>query len=173
VPEPEADFDLAAELADELGVETDAAIPTDPDGFQSVLQSFKRGIHEQIGPDECDARYDLAIAYKEMGLVEDAVENLELAIAGGVRKVEGLALLGECKVELGRPAEAVTHLLTALGMAAADPETTVSLQYELGTALRAAGRGREALDAFRKVAASDPGFREVRQQISELEQTGA
>jgi tetratricopeptide (TPR) repeat protein len=173
VPESEADFDLAAELADELGVETDAAIPTDPDGFQSVLQSFKRGIHEQIGPDECDARYDLAIAYKEMGLVEDAVENLELAIAGGVRKVEGLALLGECKVELGRPAEAVTHLLTALGMAAADPETTVSLQYELGTALRAAGRGREALDAFRKVAASDPGFREVRQQISELEQTGA
>ena len=38
-----------------------------------------------------------------------------------------------------------------------------------GCALRAANRGTEALDAFRKVAASDADFREVQQQIAELE----
>ena len=125
-----------AELADELGVQTDTVIDTDPDGFESVLQSFKKGIHEQIGPDECDARYDLAIAYKEMGLVDDAIENLELAIQGGARQVEALSLLASCKLELGKPVEAVIHLEMALLQATEGDEATMSLH--LRARLRAA-----------------------------------
>ena len=114
------------------------------------------------------ANYDLAIAYKEMGLLDDAVAELEIVRRAGRMPVESFAvLLATCKLGLGRPLEAAVVLEEALS-GAGDDESTVSLRYELGEALLAAGKPAEALDAFRKVASFDPNYRDVGERISEL-----
>ena len=168
-PALDGDFDLAAELSVELGDEPDEPSEKEAAGFQTIFEAFKKGIHETLGPEECDARYDLAIAYREMGLIEDAVEALDVAISGGSRRVEALSLIATCKLELGRPEESVAHLEEALTIVGAEGEAVTSLHYERASALQAAGQTADALEGFRKVAAEDPSFREVEAQIAELE----
>jgi tetratricopeptide (TPR) repeat protein len=160
-------FDLAAELEQELSG-GDTAPDQSGHGFDDVFSAFKKGIEDQIGAEDADAHYDLAIAYKEMGLLEDALRELELVQQTGARLVETLSLLARCKLDLGRPQEAVTDLKGALQIADS-AESELSLRYELGEVLVASGKPSEALEAFKKVAAVDPAHREVQDRIAELQ----
>ena len=86
-----------------------------------------------------------------------------------VRKIEGLALMAMCKVELGRPEEAAGHLAEALAITSEGDECIVALRYDVGEALLVAGKRGEALDAFRKVAGLDGSFRDVQERLAELD----
>jgi tetratricopeptide (TPR) repeat protein len=164
------DFDLAAELAAEMG--DDEPATSSGSGVETVFSAFKRGIQDQLDEHDCGARYDLGIAYREMGLLDDAVEQLELAARGGERRVESLAVLATTKLELDRPEDAVLHLREALALAGPTSPMTTGLRYELGVALTAAGERGEALAMLRQVAAVDRDFREVATRIKDLEATG-
>ena len=154
-------FDLAAEIDGEEGASDE--------GFQEVFDAFKKGVQEQISEGDSETHYDLAIAYKEMGLLEDAIEQLDMVRRSGNMQIEALSLMATCKVEIGRPLEAAGHLSEALVCASDGDEAVVSLRYDLGEALLAAGKHGEALEAFQKVTADDADFRDVKQRISELE----
>ena len=164
---PEEDsFDLAAELESSSDK---GAGGVGEQGFEEVFRAFKREIQEQIGEDESETHYDLAIAYKEMGLLEDAVAELEIVIRAGQMPLHSFAiLLSTCKIGLELPHEAASVLQDALDSGEGDEATEVSLRYELGESLLAAGQSAEALDAYRKVAASDPEYREVGARIKQL-----
>jgi tetratricopeptide (TPR) repeat protein len=179
-PTDDNPFDLAAELEQAVGeVVPEHDDPTSPDltlggvapELEELFNSFKRGIQEQLGEDETEAHYDLGIAYREMGLLEDAIREFELASRGDERRLGSLALLGACKVDAGRPKEAVADLSKALKLAARDPEATKGLRYELASALEACGEKDRALKAYGLVKKADPDFRDVRQRIKELERS--
>ena len=61
---------------------------------------------------DADTHYDLAIAYKEMGLNEDAVRELETVLKTGSRSIGALSLLATCKLALGMAEDAAAHLRT-------------------------------------------------------------
>jgi tetratricopeptide (TPR) repeat protein len=160
------DYDLAAELAADLDEGAEGEGESD---FDAVLGAFKRGIQGQLGEEDCDARYDLAIAYREMGLLEDAVAELEIASRGGSRQLEALAVLATTKIELDRADEAIEHIWSALRVAGHESEMAVALRYDLGVAFLAKGEKEPALRAFKMVAQRDVNFRDVAERIAELE----
>ncbi len=165
-PEPEDDFDLAAELEDEeIGL---ATAERSGAAFDKVFAAFKKGIQDQVGEEESETHYDLAIAYKEMGLLEDAVRELETVQRAGARPAETLSLMAACKLELGEAAVAAMHLSDALAIVGEGSSSAVSLRYDLGEALLAAGDRAGALDAFKKVAARGPQFRDVADRLRGL-----
>jgi tetratricopeptide (TPR) repeat protein len=165
------DFDLAAELSNHLEDTATQGRGTTAEAFDDVFRAFKKGIETHLGPEEIEAHYDLAIAYKEMGLLDDAVRELEIVVRGG-RKLEGLTLMAACKIELERPEEAAHHARAALALPDLPREATTALLYELGVALAAAGQRAEALASLREVAAADREFRDVAERIKELERSG-
>ena len=94
-------FDLAAELADELG-----ELGGEPrrrgrgavgDDFQysvdEVFSEFKKGLEKVVKPEDVDTHYDLGIAYKEMGLIDDAIGEFDVARQGCVGKKNELDCL--------------------------------------------------------------------------------
>jgi len=167
----EGEFDLAAMLdedeSDATGtIGTLLGVGAVGRGFAEVFSAFKKGIQEQVEEGDADTRYDLAIAYREMGLHEDAVRELEAVLRTGTRAIEALSLLANCKLALGDATAAALHLEDALQRAGDSDESAVSLRYDLGEALLAAGRDPEAREAFQKVAAADPSFRDVVERIS-------
>jgi tetratricopeptide (TPR) repeat protein len=161
------DYDLAAELAADL--DESAAEGEDESDFGAVLGAFKRGTQDQLGEEDCAARYDLAIAYREMGLLDDAVGELEIASRGGSRQLEALAVLATTKIELNRADEAIEHIWSALRLAGHESEMAIALRYDLGVAFLAKGEREAALRAFRMVAQRDWHFRDVAERIAELE----
>jgi len=54
--------------------------------FEEVFDEFKRGVEQVIAPDDFQTRYDLGIAYNEMGLKDDAFRELIQSLRFSLRR---------------------------------------------------------------------------------------
>lgn len=166
-----ADFDLAAELSGALGEEPDGRTPAqtaESEGFEEVFAAFKAGVKREVGDGDTEAHYDLGIAYKEMGLLEDAIGEFRIALADAGRRIPCLHLMGVCALELGRGPDAVAHLSEALSGGPLPAEQEAALRVDLGRAHHACGdvaRARVELEAAR---AAEPSFAGIERLLAEL-----
>jgi tetratricopeptide (TPR) repeat protein len=121
--------------------------------------------------------YNLGIAFREMGLLEEAIAELQTAISAlnpEIQKQEILSvssLLGLCLVEAKNYPEAVECLGSALAIGGGDrkDEEYLSLQYDLANACAMAGDLRRARGLFQKIHLENPHFRDTAKRIQELD----
>jgi tetratricopeptide (TPR) repeat protein len=132
------------------------------------LSEFKKGLEDQIGSEDTETHFNLGIAYKEMGLFDDAVEQFDKAMHDPLRRIDCLTLKGICLIEKGAFERAVTVFKTGLALVDLKAEERTSLYYELGLLYQSWGRSLEALDSFQCVADVEPFFREVETKIRAL-----
>lgn len=170
--EDTGDFDLAAELA--FGFEAEepsggTLAGTEEEGFEQVFNAFKSGVERELGEGDQEARYDLGIAYKEMGLLEDAIGEFQIAMQVEGRRLSSLHMMGICALDLGRGADAVAHLEQALSLPELPEDQCTPLRYDLGRAYAAQGDVERARAAFEEVRSSDPEFGDVERELAALE----
>lgn len=159
---------LAEALEEELGPGGGTSPGADTIDVDQVFAQFKRGIEQQIDESDCETHYDLGIAYKEMGLLEDAVSEFEIAAKNLAKSSVALTMIGLCRVEQGQVAEGVLALERALQAPHRDAREELGLWYELGIALSVASRNAEAIAYFERVKVAEPGFRGVSERIAQL-----
>jgi tetratricopeptide (TPR) repeat protein len=184
-PEPSGDssFDLAQELADELGdTPSGEAAPLggSDDGFQiaaeDVFAEFKKGVSKVVKPEDVDTHYDLGIAYKEMGLFNDAIGEFEQAMKGAVgkpREVDCHQMVATCKQLQNDPSGAIASFTAAHDLPQTTPEQAKSLQFDIAATYEGMGRMGKALAHYLKVAEIDLKFRDVDQKVAQLQGDGA
>jgi tetratricopeptide (TPR) repeat protein len=170
-PAADESFDIARELAQELG----ASAPSPAaDEFQysveDVFSQFKKGVEKTVRPEDSDTHYDLGIAYKEMGLLDDAIHEFEVALSGKNRKkeVDCLTMVGLCRSAKGEPDEAIQAFRRALQSDRCTPEASKALQFELAAAWEQKGDPDCALHYLHRVAAADGAYRDVKARIAAL-----
>lgn len=137
-------------------------------GLDGVFSEFKKGIGRQLDEEDTETHYNLGIAYKEMGLLDDAIAEFRVAARDPQREVDCLTLLGICHREKGEFKAAEELLLRGLAGKGRAPEEVLSLKYELALLYEAEGRGEDALKAFREVADINPSFRETGKKAAGL-----
>jgi hypothetical protein len=54
--------------------------------FQEVFEEFKKGVAAEVADEDFQTRYDLAIAYHEMGLLDDALREMLQSLRGALRQ---------------------------------------------------------------------------------------
>jgi tetratricopeptide (TPR) repeat protein len=172
--EAEASFDLAAELSeafddDPPGGSARVASAAD-DGFASVFGEFKKGVSRMLSEGDHEAHYDLGIAYREMGLLGDAVSEFRAAMGKPSRRIDCLHMLGLCTLASGEATAAVGHFEQALAAPDATPEQQLAVRFELGRAFHALGDRIRARAAFEAVAAVDPSFCDVDEWLERTEE---
>lgn len=176
--EPKDAFDLAQELANELG-EFDNTAPTQTasDGgdyqvsVEEVFAEFKKGLEKVVKPEDVDTHYDLGIAYKEMGLIDDAISEFTIARKGciGKRKeIDCLTMAGMLQVMKGDYPMAVDSFLQALTSEHATGDVERATRFELAAAYEGAGQPGRALAQYIKVQAQDPNYRDVSGTVERL-----
>jgi pilus assembly protein FimV len=168
-------FDLAAELRDVFEDEeesdpaaTSGVLSTVEDGFAAIFSEFKKGVTATLSEGDYDTRYDLGIAYREMGLLEDAIGEFRVCLESPERLVQSLHMMGLCALDLSRPTDAVSHFEQALATEGLPGETRAAIGFDLGRAFEAAGdlgRAKSALDA---VAEIDPAFPGLHERLATL-----
>jgi tetratricopeptide (TPR) repeat protein len=169
-----ADYDVAQSLnaLDALPVpdsySTDArqALSSTQDiDVDQVFEKFKAGVKAQVADNDSATHYDLGVAYKEMGLLPDAVGEFEVAGRDPTRECMCFAMIGLIYLEqtqLDRAAEAYVRALSA---AQKTVEQEMSLYYDLGNVYEMKGQNQDALYYFQKIARRDPGYRDVSDRI--------
>ena len=136
----------------------------------SLVSEFQRGVEMQLSGD-AQGHYDIAMAYREMGLLEQAVEAFRTASqdpAFGPRSAE---MIGRCLLDQGRFDEAAEEFISALRLGQAGPELSADLRYQLGLAHEAAGRLEAALGEFEQVYAAQSNYPDVALKIRVLRKT--
>ncbi|HYV43873.1 MAG TPA: tetratricopeptide repeat protein [Myxococcaceae bacterium] len=177
---PKDAFDLAAELADELGGADGSSSNQDAlggDDFQysvdEVFSEFKKGLEKVVKPEDAETHYDLGIAYKEMGLLDDAIGEMVMAQKGCLGKkkeVDCLMMAGVLYGMKGDHANAVERFKEGLSSEHAQPpsESFKALAYDLAAAYEALGKPGKALFWFQKIAKAEPKYRDVAAAVSRL-----
>lgn len=171
--EEEQFFDLAAELEKELAEDELVAEATGVGkggevSIEELFREFQRGVAEQIQEQDYDTHFNLGLAYREMGLLDEAIGEFQLALKSTELFVESASMIGACYMEKGLPEQAAEWYARGLTAPRLGPESVLGLRYELGRAQEAAGRTAEALGSFTEVLAVNPGFRDVVERVSRL-----
>jgi len=165
-------FDLAAELSDALRDEPEAPArggATEEDGFASLFSEFKRGVSRTLGEGDVETHFDLGIAYREMGLLDDAIGEFRYALGSSTRRLDALHMMGLCAIDVGRAADAIGHLEQALASPDVPAEREVALRFDLGRAYELQGDRERALVALQRVVELDAEFQDAAQRIEALQ----
>ncbi len=173
VADEDESFALAERLAEELGDEhVEDLSGSDVLDVDEVFEAFKKGVEQQIGLEDTDTHFDLGIAYKEMGLIDDAMKEFELAMRNPQRECICQTMIGLCYMEQGKTTDAISRFKRGLYAEAKTDREELGLYFELGHAYELLQDPKEALYYFQKVAKRDPEFREVDRRIANLTNPG-
>ena len=137
--------------------------------FSDMLRKFKQGVAENVDEEDFDSHYDLGVAYKEMGLVDEAIAEFQKALRGTANRVRAYEALGQCFVEKGQAAVAMTILQRALSEPGVGDDQLVGVLYLLGNSAEALAQPTNAVTYYQRVFAVDINFRDVQQRMRMLE----
>lgn len=137
--------------------------------FEEMLRHFKRGISENVDEEDYASHYDLGVAYKEMGLTDEAIAEFQKSLRGESHRVRSYEALGQCFVEKGQFQVAGTLLQRAIETATAGDHELVGVLYLMGYAAESLGRRADALRYYQRVFSVDIEFRDVAQRVAAME----
>jgi tetratricopeptide (TPR) repeat protein len=175
VPSDEGFVDFAAELEKEL--ERDAQQKTleelarseiTPPTLDEILQEFQKGVRQTVEEKDFDTHYNLGIAYKDMDLLEEAIEEFRLAAKDPSLALDCSQLIGLCYKKMGAVNLGIEEFLKGLSIPDQRPERYRGLKYELALGYEASGNFKGALDLFSAIFQEDPDFRDVAAKVKLL-----
>jgi tetratricopeptide (TPR) repeat protein len=178
-PEPpppgESFVDLGSLILDEpqardtrIRVDQAAPIEDEDQAFLEALEQFKRGIDENIDAEDFQAHYDLGIAFKEMGLLDEAIAQFQKALRSPEGRLKTSEQLGISFYDKGRFAIAEAVLRRAIDSLPGGDEDKIGLIYWLGRSVEAQRRHDEAVRCFERVLAVDIRFLDVGERVQRL-----
>ena len=173
-PADEGFVDLGALLADEVEETTRFRVqeksPTGDEDrdFAELLNQFKEKVSAHVPAEDSAAHYDLGLAFKEMGLLDEAITEFQIALRTGPMRLKVYEELGDCFLQKGQFNIAEKVLRRALDARPEDEHDLLGVYYYLGRAYEELGRRDEARDAFERVLGMDISFRDVAHRLSRL-----
>jgi len=140
-----------------------------------LFEEFRSELGESNKDDEdLETHYNLGIAYREMGLLEEAISEFQ-KVASSADKgpafryaMQCSTLLGLAFMEKGQPAIAAIWYERALKTPGLDQESILALRYDLGVAQELAGDTKAAFTSFSQVYAMNIDYRDVSERIALL-----
>ncbi|HSR14709.1 MAG TPA: tetratricopeptide repeat protein, partial [Gemmatimonadales bacterium] len=159
-PEPERDTRMRVDQG-----EPDSEEDVD---FRETLEQFKQGIEANLDATDFQSHYDLGIAFKEMGLLDEAIAQFQKALRSPDGRLKSSEALGVAFHEKGRHAIAEAVLARAVEALPGADDEKIGLIYWLGRAIEAQGRASDALRHYERALAVDITFLDLSDRIHRL-----
>ena len=136
--------------------------------FELMLEQFKAALEESLTDEDYQAHYDLGVAFKEMGLLDEAIAEFQKALRAPEGRLRTSEALGVSFYEKGQYSVAEAILRRAVdGISGLDDEK-IGLLYWLGRSTESLGRVPEALGAYERALAVDAGFMDINHRVKRL-----
>ncbi len=161
------DSDLIQTVQETAGdVATDNWLDSVGGLFDSITTS-PRGVRFGNEMDNSDAQshFDLGLAFKEMGLYDEAINEFRQASLDASRRFECLILQGACLRDRGEY-DTAENMLNALLKPGLSMEDSSAVKYELVLTYECAGKTDQATQMLNDIDSSNPGFRDVSSRLN-------
>jgi len=146
-------------------------------GLAEIFEEYRASSEsegEAAANGDYETHYNLGLAYKDMDLFEDALEEFQMAANltspadGTGRYLQCCNLLGHCFVQTGAPEVAVKWFAKGLSAAHVSDEERMALTYEIAAAYEQAGDLHHALESFTEVYGNNVSYRNVNERVKTL-----
>jgi len=164
------ELDEIEEISDDL----EEVVPDEDVEFEQAASPKRKPsvmLEKPVEEGDADTHYDLGLAYKEMGLFDEAAKAFEKAMRAPGREAQCRVMLGMCQREQGNPQEAIHQFKQGLHANPSERER-LSLYYEIGITYESIGDNGEALYYFEAVTKRDPKFADAAQRAEALRASG-
>lgn len=149
--------------------------PEAPAGLSDIFAEFKQSMEDGTETQEDpETHYNLGVAFKEMGLLDEAIGELQkvcLTVERGTpfsQAMQAYTWLADCFLQKGVPEAAIRWYEKALKTKIVDDEVATAIHYELACAYEAAGNKGSALNHFMEVYGTNIDYRDVAERIKDL-----
>ena len=121
-----------------------------------------------------ETHYNLGVAFREMGLLDEAIGELQKVCQAVDRGhsfpqlMQTYTWLAQCFLDKGVAEAAIRWYERALKLPNIDEETRAALNYELASSYEAAGNKTTALNYFMEVYGTNIDYRDVAERIKAL-----
>lgn len=162
------DLDDLVEAADgeDLEEELPEELPARPSGPYARTPAVL--LESPVEEGDAETHYDLGLAYKEMGLYDEAIKAFEKTLVAPHREVQCRLMIGMCLREQGNLDTAVTQFKHALHAERVSERESQSLYYEIGLTYESMRDDAEALYYFDLVLKRDPDFADAEARAEQL-----
>lgn len=165
--QPKDFIDLGEVLRTELEDEEKA------DSIQSIeglVSQFRREVFESIGEGDFRSRYDLGVAYKGMGLFQEAIEEFEIAAKDPELRLKAYEMIGSCFLDRGKAEDAVKILTAGLKITNRPPHEYFGIHFLLGNCFEKMKRMKDALKSYMSAYKIDKTVPDLTRKINELKE---
>ena len=143
--------------------------------LSGLLDELGEGAEAQATAEDTETHYNLGVAFREMGLLDEAIGEFQKVVKGAQKGnypanfLQACTLLAASFMEKGMPAIAAKWYTRALESPEIDEESILALQYDLGMAYESAGDTRTALAKYSEVYSQNIDYRDVAEKIRQLQ----
>jgi len=143
--------------------------------LSDLLEEFKEEIEEPVAEhDDPETHYNLGVAFREMGLLDEAIGELQKVcrlLDNGVpfsQPIQAYTWLAQCLVDKGAPQAAIRWYERALHVNGINEDSRMAVYYDMANAFESAGNKKAALDNFMQVYGTNIDYRDVADRIRSL-----
>jgi tetratricopeptide (TPR) repeat protein len=136
--------------------------------LQSAVEKLQAKVKEEIGESDPEARYNLGIAYKEMGLLDEAAEEFRLSRSSPSLFLGASYLLAETVAEQGDVDAAIGLLDEVLASENLSDTEMQDVRYQKAVLLSRGGREEEAKEIFVSLYETSPDYRDVQERVQKF-----
>ncbi|HSG06804.1 MAG TPA: tetratricopeptide repeat protein [Longimicrobiales bacterium] len=136
--------------------------------FKKMLSQFKEKVSQNLDVDDVRAHHDLGTAYKEMGLLDEAVAEFQQALRASAEHLPTYEILGQTFMDMGKPEAAIRSLQRALEVDYEIEDELIAIYYHLARAYEEVGNKESALEFYDRVFSLDINFADVTERLRAL-----
>ncbi len=137
--------------------------------MMEIFDEFKRGVDEKIGQEDYDTRYNLGIAYKEMGLLEEAIHEFLISSKHALKYFDSAGLLGMCFREKGMFGEAIAWFEKAAQTQDRKQEEYLAVKFELMMTFKMMENHAAAFKIATEIMQANSAYRNIAEVHGELQ----
>jgi tetratricopeptide (TPR) repeat protein len=145
-------------------------------GLAEIFEEYRVSAEaETRGNGDYETHFNLGLAYQEMDLFEEALEEFQIAIGlcspddGTPRYIQCCNLLGQCFMQQNVPQLAVKWFIQGLGAPNTTDDERQALRFDLAAAYERAGDLDRAKDLFTEIYGVNVSYRGVNERLKALE----
>ena len=143
-------------------------------GLAELFEEFREAEEQDSGHEDYETHYNMGTAYKEMDLVDEAIQEFQVSVGlvkpgdGTSRFLQCCNMLGHCFVQKGLPEAAIMWFKKGLEAPGHSEDEYQALRYELGGAYEELGEVDQARQYYTEVYGVDVNYRGVGEKLKEL-----
>ncbi|KPK63041.1 hypothetical protein AMJ83_08670 [candidate division WOR_3 bacterium SM23_42] len=158
------------DLGEVLRIEQSEARAETIQSIEELVSEFRREVFESIGEGDFRSHYDLGVAYKGMGLYQEAIEEFEIAAKDEGLRLKALEMTGSCYLEYDKIDDAIRVLNEGLTAEGHDDQEYFGIYFLLGNCHEKKADLKNALKAYVDAYNIDKKVPALNQKILQLKQ---